>query len=131
MHALLGKWVVYALVPGNSNLQVIFIFRINQVDPSPHSRWAPSPLWSFVPHFAYSGNFKVWHHIAQSWRKLIQRIQYVPPTSEEEIVETLCTHVEITISKTVETTLGLPLSLGLPQMVRVLHVRTVCLSRNK
>ena len=84
MHALLGKWMVNALVPGNSNLQVIFIFRINQVNLFPHGRWAPSPLWIFVSHFAYSGGLKVWHHIAQSRRKLIERIQYIPPTSEED-----------------------------------------------
>jgi hypothetical protein len=66
MHELLGKWMVYALVPGNSNLQLNFIFRINQVNPSLHGRLALSPLWIFVSHFAYSGGFKVWHHIAQS-----------------------------------------------------------------
>lgn len=39
MHALLGKWMVSARLPRNSNFKVMFTFRINRINASPLGRW--------------------------------------------------------------------------------------------
>jgi hypothetical protein len=47
--ALLSKWVIRALQPGNSNVQLILRYRLIRSQPYQGAKWAPDPRWAMLP----------------------------------------------------------------------------------
>lgn len=58
MKALMSEWIVQALLPNKSNLQIILRSCIMQLQPSYYGPWGPSPLWLFSPNFSTKGGLK-------------------------------------------------------------------------
>lgn len=109
MKLLMSKWIVQALLPGMSNLQIILQYRITKLQPSNHGPWGPSSLWLFTPNFSTKGRSRVWHHITQSWKRMANTVAYLSSSTAEDILQTnlwwrtkyQCLHFDITMSKAI------------------------------
>ena len=66
MRALMSKWIIQALLLGQSNMQVLLRYHIMQLQHCYHGSWGPSSLWLFSPNFSIKSRSKVQSHIAQS-----------------------------------------------------------------
>ena len=87
MKAFMSKWVIHALLPGKSNLQIIMSHRITHLQHSLHGPWGPSSLWLFFPQFCTKGGSKVWHHISQSCKVMAKTVTYLSPTTPKDILQ--------------------------------------------
>lgn len=79
--------IIHAFFLGQSNLQLLSIYHITQLQPSCHGLWDSSSHWWLSPDLSIKGGSKVWHHIAQSWKVMVQTVSFLPPSCSEDILQ--------------------------------------------
>ena len=66
--SLLCKWIVRAMEPGDSNLQVMLRFRLAYFKPQIGRSWGPNLDWFTNEQHQGFTESKVWGHIGKTWR---------------------------------------------------------------
>lgn len=66
MHSLMAKWLLCALLPGTSNLQLFVRFKILQIQPAEAERWPASPNWLMLTKFRATRGLRVWERILKA-----------------------------------------------------------------
>ena len=61
LQALLAKWIVKALLPGNSNLQILLRHKLFQIRPHGPGRWSGSLRWYRSPSFHARNTSTLWN----------------------------------------------------------------------
>jgi hypothetical protein len=72
--SLLCKWIVKAMEPGESNLQLMLRYRLARFNPQRGRSWGVDLKWfTSKLHQGFSGS-KVWGHISKAWKYIAKRI---------------------------------------------------------
>ena len=80
--SLLCKWIVRAMEPGESNLQLMLRFRLSHFKSQRGRSWGPSLDWfTNKQHQGFSGS-KVWGHISNAWKTMVKGLYQLPPRME-------------------------------------------------
>jgi hypothetical protein len=78
---LLCKWIVKAIEPEKSNLQLLFRYRLARFNPQRGRSWKVDPKWfTNKLHQGVSGS-KVWGYINKTWKCMVKNIYQLPPRS--------------------------------------------------
>jgi hypothetical protein len=89
LQALSAKWIAKALLPSNSNLQLLLqLKQLLQIRSHTSSQWAPVLLWCLTPNFHATNGSKVWNRAIRVWKKLSCTIDGVPPRNYDEVLHT-------------------------------------------
>lgn len=88
LHALMAKWILRALIPGNSNLQILIRHKILQVQPTFSGRWPKSPNWIMLYKFKSTKGSKIWDRIIKGWKSLSPFIDAISPANVDEVLST-------------------------------------------
>jgi hypothetical protein len=84
--SLLCKWIVRAMEPRDSNLQVMLRFRLVHFKPQRGRSWGPSLDWfTNKQHQGFTGS-KVWGHIGKAWRIMAKGLYQIPPKTRLELL---------------------------------------------
>lgn len=77
--SLLCKWIMFALEPGESNLQSLLRYRLECFWPQRGGNWGPSLEWfTNIYHQSFSGS-KIWGHITKAWHHMVKTLVPLPP----------------------------------------------------
>jgi hypothetical protein len=88
LQALLAKWIVKALLPGTSHLQLLLRHQLLQIRPQAPGQWTASLRWCLTPKFRAHHNSPVWNRTVRVWKGLTKHLVGVPPTNFEEVLQT-------------------------------------------
>ena len=84
--SLLGKWIVRAMEPGESSLQLMLRYRLARFNPQRGKSWGVDLEWfTCKKHQGFSGS-KVWGHINKAWKNLAKSIYQLPPRTRMELL---------------------------------------------
>lgn len=86
--ALMGKWVIKALVPDTSSLHIFLRHRLAGLWPPGSGSWPRSLQWALLAKFSAPQGSKLWNKLIQAWRLLSPLVDAKPPTTFEEIQNT-------------------------------------------
>ena len=71
--SLLTKQVIKAMQPGESNLQLMFRYRLSRYSPNKGRKWGVSLDWFTVKlHQGFTGS-KMWGHIGKAWKAMVKK----------------------------------------------------------
>lgn len=77
--SMLCKWIVKAMEPGESNLQVMLRYRLTRSNPQRGRSWKVDLEWFICKqHQGFSGS-KMWSHISKVWKNMAKSIYQLPP----------------------------------------------------
>lgn len=83
---LLCKWIVKAMEPGESNLQLMLRYRLARHNPQRGRSWGVSLDWfTNKQHIGVSGS-KVWSHIGKAWRTMVKGTYQLLPRNRMELL---------------------------------------------
>ena len=83
--SLLTKWVIKAMEPGESNLQLMLRYRFSRFSPNKGRKWGVSLDWFTVKlHQGFTGS-KVWGHIGKAWKTMVKNLYQIPPRTRNEL----------------------------------------------
>lgn len=84
--ALMTKWIIKAMEPGQSNLHLLLRHKLSQYQPYSGGRWSQSLEFFLVPqHQARSGSI-VWNRVTAAWKSLRPISSYKRPQNWEELM---------------------------------------------
>jgi hypothetical protein len=84
--SLLCKWVVKAMEPGESNLQLMLRYRLARFNPQRGRSWGISLDWfTNKLHQGFPGS-KVWGHISKAWKIMVKGLYQIPPRTRMELL---------------------------------------------
>ena len=85
LNCLMGKWLIKACEPGDSNLLTFLRYRLSRYKPEKVGNWTSDATW-FMSHTHKSApGSKIWNRAGSAWRKLCKSAIWIKPTSYEEI----------------------------------------------
>ena len=85
--SLLCKWIVKAMEPGDSNLQLMLRYRLARFNPQSGRRWEVSLDWfTCRKHQGFAGS-KVWGHICKAWKVMVNGTYQLPPRTKMELLQ--------------------------------------------
>ena len=87
MGALMSKWIIWALLPGQLNLQITLTYGITLMQPSYHNLWGLSSFWTFYPNFSTKRGCNVWHHITRIWKVMANTNADLSPSIPKDILQ--------------------------------------------
>ena len=109
---LMCKWVVKAMQPGESNLQLMLRYRLARCNPQRGRKWGVSlDCFTNKQHQGFPGS-KIWGHISRAWKIMVRGTYQLPPRSRMELL-----HSNIWWSEGVEL-----LEKGILEYARGLHL---------
>ena len=83
---LMCKWIVKAIEPGESNLQIMLRYRLARFNPQREKSWGVSLDWfTCKNHIGVAGS-KVWGHISKAWKVMAKGIYQLPPRTRMELL---------------------------------------------
>ena len=68
--AMMTKWIVKALEPGTSNLQLLLKYRLERYQPYSGDRWGPNMDYFTKLSHQYKQGSKVWNRMAETWKTM-------------------------------------------------------------
>jgi hypothetical protein len=86
MVALMVKWIMKAVEPGDSNLHLMLRYRLAHFQPYSSGRWAPSLEFFTLPKFKARRGSPAWTRVGSAWRPLVKELLRVRPISFEEVM---------------------------------------------
>lgn len=86
MNALMIKWLIKVLEPGNSNLHVLMRHRLSMYQPYASGRWNPSLEFFTLPKNQSRRGSMVWNRVTTAWKRLKSETSYVEPCNLEELL---------------------------------------------
>lgn len=86
MIALMAKWVVKAMEPGNSNLHLLLRYRLSMYQPFSGGRWCPSLEYFTLPKNQCHKGSAVWNRTTTAWKTMAKEITYNRPNNLEELL---------------------------------------------
>ena len=94
---LLCKWIVKAIEPGESNLQLMLRYRLARFNPQRGRRWGVSLDWFTSRQYQGFPGSKIWGHISKAWKIMVRGTYQLPPRTRMELL-----HLNIWWSEGVE-----------------------------
>jgi hypothetical protein len=98
MTALMTKWIMKAVEPGDSNLHLLLRFRLKHFQPYSGGRWAPSLEFFTLAKFQARKGSKAWTRAGLAWRCLVKELSQIRPTLFEEVMSESFWWSEFTIT---------------------------------
>ena len=84
--ALLTKWLIKAMEPGDSNLHLFLRFRLSQYQPYSGGRWSQSlEYFTLSKHQRKKGSL-VWNQVAAAWRNMLPFVSTNTPSNWEKLM---------------------------------------------
>ena len=84
--SLLCKWIVKAMEPRESNLQLMLRYKLARYNPQRGRSWGVSLYWfTSKQHIGVLGS-KVWSHIGKVWRIMVKGTYQLPPRNNMELL---------------------------------------------
>ena len=84
--SLLCKWVVKAMEPGESNLQIMLRYGLARFNPQRGRSWGVGLDWfTSKNHIGYAGS-KVWSHIGKTWKIMVKGLYQLSPRTLMELL---------------------------------------------
>ena len=84
--SLLCKWIIKAMEPGESNLQLMLRFRLARFNPQRGRSWGVSLDWfTNKQHQGFAGS-KIWGHISKAWKVMVKGLYQLPPRTRMELL---------------------------------------------
>jgi hypothetical protein len=80
MMALMSKWIILALQPGNSNVQLMLRYRLLRTQPTTGANWTPDPRWAMLHTHCTRPGSKVWIRIGKAWKSLVKELSPCDPS---------------------------------------------------
>ena len=83
---LMCKWIVKAIEPGESNLQLMLRYRLARFNPQRGKRWGIRLDWfTCKEHIGFTGS-KVWGHISKAWKVMVKGVYQLPLRTRMELL---------------------------------------------
>lgn len=82
--ALLGKWIIAASEPGNSNFKTILRHKLCQAQPTGVTQWESSMDWFQMHDHKCKNGSHVWNRISKAWKILVKFTYVRGPDNFEE-----------------------------------------------
>ena len=83
--SLLWKWIVKAMEPCQSNLQLMLRYILARFNPHRGCRWGVSlDRFTSKMHLGFLGS-KIWGHISKAWRIMVTGLYQIPPRTRMEL----------------------------------------------
>jgi hypothetical protein len=70
----MSKWIIQALQPGNSNVQLMLRYRLLRTQPAAGARWASDPRWAMLDGHRTKPGSKVWSRNSKGWKSMVKRL---------------------------------------------------------
>ena len=86
LYALMAKWIIMALSPGESNLHILLKFWLRKIKPDRRGQWPPSLQWSLTQKFSTPIGYRVWNWLIKGWKAFSPQLRYLPPKSGYEVL---------------------------------------------
>ena len=83
---LMAKWLIKAFEPGMLNLHLFLHFTLSQYQPYSDGRWKNSLNYLTIQKYQAKRGSIVWNHVTPAWKALLPELQYIRPTSWEELM---------------------------------------------
>ena len=84
--ALMTKWLIKAMEPGDSNLHLFLHFRLSQYQPYTSGRWSQSlDYFTLSKHQRKKGSL-VWNQVASAWKSMLPFVSTRNPANWEELM---------------------------------------------
>ena len=84
--SVLFKWIVKAMKPGESNLQLMLRYRLAMFNPQRGKSWGLSLDWfTSKQHIGFAGS-RVWGHIGKAWKIMVKGTYQLPPHNRMELL---------------------------------------------
>ena len=84
--SLLSKWIVKAMEPGESNLQLMLRYRLARYNPQEGRSWGVSLDWfTNKLHQGFTGS-RIWSHIGKAWKSMVEGIYQILPRTRWELL---------------------------------------------
>lgn len=84
--SLMCKWIVKAMEPDESNLQLMLRYRLARLNPQRGRSWDVSLDWfTSKNHVGFAGS-KVWGHISKAWKVMAKGIYQLSPRTRMELL---------------------------------------------
>jgi hypothetical protein len=80
MMALMSKWIILALQPGNSNVQLILQYRLLRTQPTTSANWTLDPRWAMLHTHCTRPGSKVWIRIGKAWKSFVKELSPCDPS---------------------------------------------------
>ena len=107
LRALMAKWVLKALGPGDSNLQILRRHRIKKIKPDRRGRWPQSLQWILTHKFSSPRGYRIWNRLMQAWKNVSPKLDLSEPTKLLTALKfSVCLYGGLLISTTKEEFLG-------------------------
>ena len=84
--SLLCKWVVKAMEPGESNLQLMLKYRLAKFKPQRGNNWGVSLDWFTSKKHQGFPSSKIWGHIGKAWKIMVKGLYQIPPRTRMEVL---------------------------------------------
>lgn len=84
--ALIGKWVIKALEPSNSNLYLLLRLKLSQAQPYSGGRWHESLEYMFIAKHQARCGLIVWNRVTPAWKSLLHSVSFVQPTCWDDLM---------------------------------------------
>lgn len=83
--ALLCKWILHALRPSCSNIQLFLRYRLLRTFPNKTNKWSPDPTWILQPQPRIRPGSKLWTRIGRAWQQMAPELHLGDPQSYYEL----------------------------------------------
>lgn len=84
--SILCTWIIKAMEPGESNLQLMLKYRLARFNPQGGRGWGINMDWfTNKSHTSFIGS-KVWGHISKAWNVMVRGIYQLPPRTLIELL---------------------------------------------
>ena len=84
--SLLCKWIVKAMEPGESNLQLMLRYILAMFNPQRGNSWGVSSDWFTNKQHQRVAGSRVWGHIGKTWKTMVKGIFQIPPHTRMELL---------------------------------------------
>ena len=84
--ALMTKWLIKAMEPGDSNLHLFLRFRLSQYQPYASGRWSQSLDYFTLSKHQRKKGLLVWNQVASAWKCMLPFVSTSNPFNWEELM---------------------------------------------
>ena len=84
--ALMTKWIIKAIEPGDSNLHLFLRYKLSHNQPYARGRWSPSLEYFTIGKHQAKRGLLVWNQVSSAWKRMIPFTSYSKPTKWEELM---------------------------------------------
>jgi hypothetical protein len=78
---LLSKWIIQALQPNNSNIQLFLRYMLLSMQPYSGAKWLADPSWALQHDHKSKPGSKIWIRNSRAWKYIVKAVSLNEPTN--------------------------------------------------